>query len=197
MDDKIALFDMDGTIAAYDLQMRADLANLGFENLPRDLYTDGVSKEIKNAMKIVRAQPGWWRDLSVIQSGLELMKLCKEIGFRIGISTQAPRENFNAWGEKFEWCEKYVREIDPSYVMNITRGGKGLYYGRIFVDDFPRFMSDWLINRPRGLGLMPIDFGNDGFSHPQVLKYSSDENWKTPELEMRLKRAFERKSRED
>jgi hypothetical protein len=141
----------------------------------------------------VKSRTGWWESLPVIESGMGLVQLCRDIGFSINILTQGPAINTNAWTEKYLWCEKNVRPIAPDYNMNITRGGKGLVYGRVLVDDWPPFMKAWLEHRPRGLGLMPRTPENLGFSHPQVVKYDYAE-WRTPELEERLRHAYERQS---
>lgn len=164
MDDKIALFDIDGTIADYDLQMRRDLSRLGNESLPVDLHGD-IPDWLEARKNVISSQPGWWRGLPVISSGLEIMKFCRELGFGIHILTQGPKTKRAVWMEKYDWCDEHVASIAPDYGISITRGGKGLHYGRLFVDDWPPFMAAWLAHRPRGLGLMPITPENKGFSH--------------------------------
>ncbi|MEK6914970.1 MAG: hypothetical protein AABW89_00315 [Nanoarchaeota archaeon] len=195
MDDKVALFDMDGTIADYTLQMRRDLARLGSEQIPERLHGEEIPDWLEARKNIVSSQIGWWRNLPVISSGIEILTLCKEIGFGIHILTQGPRSKPSAWGEKLQWCEDKVLPIDPNYGITVTRNGKGLHYGRVLVDDWPPFMEAWLKHRPRGLGLMPVSPENEGFSHHQVIRYNP-ENWRTSQLEHSLMRVYNRNPRE-
>jgi len=193
MGTKIALFDMDGTIADYDGQIREDMHSLGHE-LPEYYHDLDLSPEIENDMKMIKNQRGWWAELPEIESGMNLMRLCKDMGFRIGILTQGPKRAKDAWGEKLEWCESHVEPIESDPFVVVTRNAKGLVYGRVFADDYVPYMKDWLEFRPRGLGLMPINVGNRDFRHPQVVRYTMDENWRSDELVEKLERAF---SRED
>lgn len=194
VEDKIALFDMDGTIADYHKQMYHDLSKLGNEPLPEKLHGE-VPDWLEYRKNLISSQPGWWKSLPAIQSGIEILGLCKDIGFGIHVLTQGPRNKPLAWGEKLQWCENYVKIIDPNYGITVTRNGKGLHYGRVFVDDWPPFMLEWLEHRPRGLGLMPITPENEGFTHPQVIRYSVD-NWRSSELEDKLHLVYDRKSKE-
>ncbi len=193
MADKIALFDIDGVLADYEGQIRKDLALLGEEELPDDLFSHDIPKWLDNRIKMIQSQDGWWENLPVIQSGLELIKLCVDIGFNIHILTQGPRLAKNAWTEKFAWCDKYVAPMAFDYGISVTRNGKGLHYGRLFVDDYPPYMDSWLQHRSRGLGLMPRWRINEAYSHPQVFKYDFElNNWKTQELIDRIKYAYDR-----
>ncbi len=192
MRDKVALFDMDGTLADYHGQLDVDLRKIGCECLPDYSTRGSIPEWLDKRMALIKSQPGWWERLPVIESGIGLLKLCHDIGFDIHIATQGPARAKNAWGEKYSWCEEHVKPIDPNYGISVTRNGKGLYYGRILVDDWPEYMESWLKNRPRGLGLMPSCSANSGFSHPQVLKYDM-ENWKTQELEDKIRAAYYRK----
>ena len=192
MEERIALFDMDGTIADYDFQMRNDLKKLGNELLPDNLHGN-VPAWLAERKRIIGSQSGWWRNLPEIKSGMEIMDFCTEVGFRIHILTQGPYHNRIAWGEKFDWCDTHVSPIAPDYVLSVTREGKGGQYGRLFVDDYPPFMEAWLKHRPRGLGLMPINSENKSFSHPQVVKYDVND-WRSPELVERVHGAYNRPS---
>jgi len=139
VDDKIAWFDMDGVIADYDSAMIRDLTRLGVQNIPGDFYVKEFERVYGEHMRLIKNQHGWWRGLSPIQSGFEIMGVCRDIGFEIGILTQAPRNMPQAWGEKYEWCEEHVKPITKDYFTMITRKGKGFVYGRVLVDDYPPF----------------------------------------------------------
>lgn len=192
MIERVALFDMDGTIADYLGQMQEDLRKIGNEPVPEKLHGEHLPDWLDNRINLIKSRTGWWETLPFIESGKGLLELCAEIGFGVHILTQGPVRTKNAWTEKFAWCETHVKPIAPEYGISVTRNGKGLHYGRVFVDDWPPFMTEWLEHRPRGLGLMPISSENKGFSHPQVLKYDSL-NWRTQELEDRLIKAYNRK----
>ena len=199
MTDKVALFDMDGVLADYDWHMGRDLLEISNgDELPENLHSDELPDWLGRRKRLISSQPGWWRGLSTTLNGLELMKLCSDIGYNIHILTQGPRGSMYAWKEKFEWCDDHVAPIVPDYGISITRNGKSLHYGRVLVEDYPLFMSSWLEHRPRGLGVMPTFKDNESFEHPQVVRYdpASDE-WRTPELEDKLHAAFNRKSGED
>jgi hypothetical protein len=195
MSDKIALVDLDGTLADYDGAMERDLRAISSEPLPDDYHESSVGGIWRARVELVRARPGWWESLEPIPAGLELLKYCADIGFDIHILTQAPKENYRAWGEKVAWCARHVAPVFPDYTVSVTRGGKGLHYGRVLIDDWPGFMNEWLENRPRGLGIMPTNQHNRDFSHVQVVHYIPEVGkWKTPELEERLRLAFEREA---
>jgi len=196
-DDKIALFDLDGTIADFESAMKEDLAKISKDEveIPEILHSKKHPDYIFNRMRLIKSQRGWWENLKVIESGVEIMKLCKKIGFNIHILTQGPKDVSSnpAWGEKYVWCNNYITPIIGEFGMSVVREGKGLHYGRVLVDDYPPFMLEWLKHRPRGFGLMPITEENKDFEHPQVFKYDYD-NWHSKELEDKLKEAFSRES---
>lgn len=192
--DRIALFDMDGTIADYEGKLIKDLARLGPEPLPNDLHGH-VPYWVRNRMNLIKSREGWWRSIPRINSGLSLISLCTEIGFKVHVLTQGPLKTHNAWGEKLAWCEDHVKLRAPDYGISITRKGKGLHYGRVFVDDWPPFMLEWLRHRPRGLGLMPETNSNKDFTHSQVIKYDPKDDFNRqsyPELWKRLNEAYNR-----
>lgn len=193
-DDKEALFDMDDVLVDYMGGLNRDLLSLDPKNVPINFDTP-MNQELKIQLNLIKSQLGWWENLPPIKSGIDLMKLCKNIGFKIVISTQGPYlpEHRKGWAEKFNWCDQYVSPIDKDYSLIITRNGKGLVYGRVFVDDYPKFMDKWLINRPRGLGLMPQREWNTDFKHNQVIKYNPDANiLENREVIQSLERAYSR-----
>lgn len=197
MEQKIALFDMDGTIADYIGQLRTDMLSISNEELPEDFHSDVMPTWMRRRMELIKSRAGWWANLPIIESGLALMRYCTEIGYGIHVLTQGPKRAKNAWGEKFEWCDRHVTPIAPQYNITITRGGKGFYYGRVLVDDYPAYMLSWLEHRKRGLGLMPATKSNEGFTHPQVVRYNPEpDQWKSGELEDKLQAAFVRKANE-
>ncbi len=193
MDDKIALFDLDGTLADYDEAMERGLMEISLEPLPEDYHKASAGGVWRARVELVRARSGWWEGLESIRAGMELLEYCAGMGFRVHILTQAPKESPAAWGEKVAWCERHIAPVVPDYTISVTRGGKGIHYGRVLVDDWPGFMNEWLENRPRGLGLMPATKHNVDFSHPQVIRYDPNPGvWNSRELLERLYLAFNR-----
>lgn len=172
--EKIALFDLDGSLADFDGAMRRDLRSMRFPGEPEiaddtnlhDLE-DGLSY-IRARMDFIKSKRGWWRELPRIESGFAIVRAAQKIGYHIDILTKAPRKQPQAWMEKVEWCEEQAElvEADIHLAMN-----KGLVYGKLLFDDFPKFMTQWLRHRPRGLGIMPVTPYNAEYSHPNVVKY--------------------------
>jgi 5'-nucleotidase len=199
MDEKIALFDLDGTLTDYSGQLRADLLKgmPPHEQLPENLHSENLPPWLEDKIRSIKAQEGWWANLPAIESGISLLKLCVDIGYGSHILTQNPKRAKNARREKVEWCDRHIEPIAPDYGITITQNGKGLVYGRVLVDDYPHYMLSWLEHRPRGLGLMPALPINEGFTHPQVIRYNpAADKWWNQELEARLRQAFERASGE-
>ena len=77
--------------------------------------------------------------------------------------------------------------------MNIDIVGrdKGGTYGRVLVDDYPKYLADWLKHRQRGLAIMPAHSYNEGFTHPNVIRYDGTNK---AEVYDALRAAYERKS---
>jgi hypothetical protein len=154
---KIALFDLDGTLADFDGALRRDVAKcLPREWMPEALVYDGDPAWLENLKRLVRRQPGWWRDLQPFMRGWEILEEVRRIGFDVHVLTKGPASNAPAWGEKLEWCRKYL----PDVPVTITFDKSGVY-GRVLVDDYPPYVEAWLKNRPRGLAIMPAQPWND------------------------------------
>lgn len=190
-EDKIALFDMDGTLADYDQKLAQDLALLRHTNEPEEDLNWTTEDErpdyIKARIRLVKSQPGWWESLAEIPSGFLLLWLAKKVGFTVHVLTKGPRRLPFAWGEKLQWCQKHIA---PDVDITITHD-KGIVYGRVLVDDYPEYMDRWLKHRPRGLGLMPATDYNVGYQHSNVIRYpltmvSGDLDY------LRIKRALEK-----
>ncbi|HLD01034.1 MAG TPA: hypothetical protein VJC39_04780 [Candidatus Nanoarchaeia archaeon] len=169
--DNIALFDLDGTLADYDKAMRRDLDALAEPNEKiYPLYGPGIPDYIEERMDQIKRQPGWWSNLEKYPPGFEILRVCLDMGYKIHILTHGPLSKAFAWKEKVEWFHQHIIPVVPNADITITRD-KGLVYGKVLVDDYPPYMERWLKNRPRGLGVMPVNDLNKLFSHPNVIKY--------------------------
>ena len=165
----LALFDLDGTLADYDGALDRDMKTL----LPPE-YADRwrtLQEEpfMKNLIRLVRSQPGWWTRLKKLDDGFQLLTLVQQLGFVTNILTKGPYNHPNSWSEKVVWCRENVPDSEI-----IISENKSLVYGKLLVDDWPPYVEGWLQFRPRGLVIMPDRPWNQGFVHPQVIRYANN-----------------------
>jgi 5'-nucleotidase len=199
VEDKIALIDLDGTIADYDNEMRLQMAFLRAPGEPeyphRPTYDDGeVPSYITARRKVIQRQIGFWRNLKPLALGFEVIEELRKLQFQLHVLTKGPRSTSNAWSEKLDWCKEHL----PDALVTVT-GDKSLVYGRVLVDDFPPYIEKWLSVRPRGLVVSiahpwNADYAKGGSKENQnVLRYDGTNR---AELISRLTSAFERRPRE-
>lgn len=192
--DQVANVDLDGTLCDYNGQLLRDLKAIAGPDDPEigpgDLHH--CSDWLENRINLIRKVPGWWRGLSKLPAGFEILRACQEIGFKINIFTKGPDKAKIAWTEKFEWCDEHVKPIVQDYQMTITQE-KSRGYGKVLVDDFPPYMNSWLARRPRGLGIMPEQPWNFDYKHPQVIVYTRNN---FDEVAYALRKAYNRLPRE-
>jgi 5'-nucleotidase len=186
---RIALIDLDNTLVDYTGGIVASLnkiRNDQEELLTREnCFREPLPHWLQERMWMVRLVPGWWRNLPVNALGMQLFDMAHDIGFELHILTQGPSSDPNAWKEKVEWCRAHLK---GDYKITITED-KSNVYGRVLVDDYPKYMRAWMEHRPRGLGLMPMNAFNQDFSHERVLLCSPDN---LAEARNRMVQAFER-----
>jgi 5'-nucleotidase len=164
---RIALLDMDGTVADYAGQLATDLAPLMGPDEPKfDMWDAPI--HIQRRMWLIKKQPGWWLNLPRFEPGFEILEVLLSIGFKVHVLTKGPSHTTSAWTEKVEWCHK---NLPKSVSTIITEDAKDIIFGRVLVDDYVPFMEPWLKHRPRGVGIMPLDDGNKDFTHNQVVHY--------------------------
>jgi FMN phosphatase YigB (HAD superfamily) len=186
MPRKIALIDMDGTIADFEGQLRKDLdkirnpqewsflsvdKNGEYENNVFQIMKD--HSFIKERVRTITKTYDWWERLEPIPTGLKVVEMLQDVGFECQILTKGPWNKLNAWTEKAKWCRKYL----PKLKITVTED-KSIVYGRILFDDFPEYVEPWLKNRPRGLNIMLENCSNLNFTHTQThkIKQNSTEN---------------------
>lgn len=200
--DKIALIDLDGTLADYESAMLRGLQNIAAPGEHPSLSDS--RPHMKARTNMIRSVPGFWKNLDVIPSGRFVLSLIIDAGFSPHILTKGPK-NTIAWSEKFEWCRTHFPDIPVTITKN-----KGLVYGRVLFDDWPAYIDSWLKWRPRGLVIMPARSYNGGYSHPNVIRYEVDYSYeagrsftcdlnKEPNKSLiaALKKAFDRPSGSD
>jgi 5'-nucleotidase len=173
-DDRIALFDLDGSLADFEGSLRARMNALRGPSEP-EITENTMLHDIEQQnpymrarMDLVKAQPGFWRDLEPLEDGFAVLGQAIRLGFAINVLSKGPTRLSSAWSEKHEWClrQPLLAGADIHLTMN-----KALTYGLMLYDDFPPYMDAWLANRPRGLGIMPVRPYNRDYTHPNVVKW--------------------------
>jgi len=196
--EKIALVDLDGTLADFDKAMKDDMALLaapGEENI--DPW-DRSKPWIKARKSLIMRQHGWWKTLDTLSLGFDVLNILIDLDFEVHVLTKGPSASSIAWGEKVEWCKQY---LPPEVKITLTED-KGLVYGKVLVDDWPKYITRWLEWRPRGLVIMPAHKHNEGFEHPNVIRvsqYGSIDQYKLQfdNIRKSLERVLNRKSGEE
>lgn len=166
--EPIALVDLDGTLADFDGSMAAKLAALRSPGEDPDIEAYGKEKHpwLEARRDVIKSQPGFWRNLPRITDGFAVLEMIRRVGFEVHVLTKGPFRTTMAWTEKVEWCRANL----PDIPVTITED-KGLVYGRVLFDDWPPYIERWLAWRPRGLVIMLDHPWNQGFEHPNVLRY--------------------------
>lgn len=167
---RIALVDMDGTVADYVKALRRDLEKLRSPDepeTPENPYDQEDLPHIKLRMDLIKNQYGWWRALEPMSVGFEIVAILREFDFDLHVATKGPSSRSQAWKEKVEWCRKYLPDASVHIVEE-----KSLLYGKILVDDYPEYALNWLEHRPRGLVIMPAHAYNESMEgRPNILRF--------------------------
>jgi 5'-nucleotidase len=171
-DSRIALVDLDGTVADYDAAMERDLTPLRSpdETGPVVIHGKGDWPDHYRArVDLIRNRAGWWRNLGRLVDGFRVVDMMRRIGFEIHVLTKGPKKSTNAWTEKVEWCHENM----PDDLVTIS-SDKSMVYGRALMDDWPPYVAAWLKARPRALVIMPDRPWNQGYEHPRVIRYTGE-----------------------
>ena len=165
---RIALIDLDSTIADYEKAMTRDLKKLmgPDEQFVFPSFGVVVPDYVMERVKMIRQIPGWWRNLEPIESGFKIVNILRDFGYDINVLTACPSSAFNSATEKYEWCAKYL-----PYATVSTSKNKFLMYGRLLFDDRSAYVTEWLARRPNGLAIVPAKEWNKDLVHPQVIKW--------------------------
>lgn len=174
--EPVALVDMDGTIANFSkglgdamktLETPEENGKWDYEDYDQDTEPDFM----KARRRLVKHVPGFWRNLPRIERGFKILDILTELDFDIIIFTKAPTHQPSAFMEKAEWCEENL--VGYKYKLSMVQD-KGLHYGKLLVDDWPKYVSRWLQFRPRGHVIMPSCKYNRDFNHDQVIRYEGN-----------------------
>lgn len=171
LNEKVALFDMDGTICDYVGAMKAELEKLRAPNEPIiDPFQVGDSLEYQylwNRMELIKLDENWWASLPKYQLGFDVLEMTKELGYHNEILTQAPKTNPAALSGKLRWI---IKHLGKDFDFTMTRN-KSRHYGRVLVDDYPGYVVPWLAKRPNGVVIMPKNTYNCDFKYERVIMY--------------------------
>lgn len=166
-EDNIALIDLDGTTADYDKSMKEKMNLLKSPNeINYDDQYDDVPSYIEARRKLIKNQPGFWRNLPCLELGFDIVEFLIQANFELVVLTKGPKRVPAAWQEKVEWCVKHL----PEASITVTTD-KSLTYGKILVDDFPDYFLNWLKVRPRGLVIAIAHPWNADVQHSNVIRY--------------------------
>jgi 5'-nucleotidase len=160
-EDRIALLDLDGTVADYDTKMEAELAKIA---APGETGEDGGYLEHRR--KLIRSQPGFYLNLEPLKLGFQVVGLLWNIGFDVVVLTKASIDVPNAWAEKVQWSRMHLGKTPITISQT-----KELVYGRVLIDDWPEYYEAWLQHRPRGLVIAVAHPYNEGSTDPRVIRY--------------------------
>lgn len=190
MVEKVALFDLDGTLADYAGQLATEVNKIKHpseKTYTRDDFGthNGNPDFFETRRHYISEHGEFWENLPKLEDGFQIFDLCNKIGFRPMVLTQGPSTKPEAWSHKLIWCGKHLPGVD----VTITRD-KGLVYGRVLVDDWPPYCLRWLEHRPRGLVVMPARSWNVGVDHPNILRVKLPEDYL--KLDEALWKAFSR-----
>lgn len=156
--EPIALFDLDGTLADFNASMQRKLEELRApEEDPKDTTTFEHVPYVRARHRLIKTQPGFWRDLAPIPLGFQLLEEARTQRFLCQILSKSPRKIPTAAGEKIEWCIRYVPDLPI-----VLSEDKGLVYGKLLCDDWPEYIERWLTWRPQGLVIAVAQPWNDG-----------------------------------
>ena len=198
--DRIALVDLDGTVADYDKALTDAMQSIQspreepYANRYEEMTKRIELPHVEARRKMIQRQPGFWRRLERLDLGFEIVEDLRTIGYQLHVLTKGPHSNGPAWGEKLEWCREHL----PDATVTVT-GDKSIVYGRVLVDDFPPYFHAWLAQRPRGLVVCVAHPWNEPYArggageHPNIFRYDGKNR---AELSTLLQRAYARGSGE-
>jgi len=174
--EKIALIDMDDTLAKYTETLKEALLQIASpaELLDSD-YPMSRLEYVERRRDLIKSRGSFWRNLPVHEPGAEIVSTLIEFGYQPQILTKGPNRATVAWQEKFLWCQDRMADgtLPEKTPIHIVQD-KGLVYGKILVDDFPTYGLRWLAWLPRGLLILPAHDWNKDFSHSNAYRYDGN-----------------------
>jgi 5'(3')-deoxyribonucleotidase len=193
---KIALFDLDNSLADYDSSMSRDLMSLMSQceiesNQPNFWRLSRQPAHIRNRMSLIKNQPGWWLNLDRIEAGFEVLQMALDIGYNVQILTKGPVSHPTAWKEKLEWCQNQPElKGVPVHIVS----DKSIVCGDVLYDDYPEYLAAWLTARSTSVGIMPVNPYNCHYKHDRMHKWQIDAADARQNMQFLLEEVYSRKS---
>lgn len=90
--EKIALFDMDGTLCDFTGQIMRDLTLLRSPNEPEVTIASifDPPEWLDRRMTLIKNVRGWWKNLPRLEDGFRILDLAVQIGFTPQVLTKGP-----------------------------------------------------------------------------------------------------------
>lgn len=182
MQELTALFDMDGTLDDFEGQMRKDLQDISSPEETNlyldDLHSLNLPSHIDKRIRLIKNSPNWWLNLPKFQLGFDLLEIAVELDFQIKIYSKAPRATTLAWSQKVDWINQNIpktyicdgQEKEVKIDVTVT-GKKGFLDGDFLVDDYIPYVEKWLEWKKDAFAIVPANPWNEGFSHPNAIRY--------------------------
>jgi 5'-nucleotidase len=184
---KIALVDLDGSVADYDQSLTRIMNSIRHPDEPEYMgrsFDDRERPYIEARRKLIQSQPGFWSELPELKLGFDLVQVLREIGYSLHILTKGPRSTTSAWSEKVKWASQHL----PDAKITISED-KSLVYGRVLIDDYMNYAIPWLEKRPRGVVIAVAQPWNKDAIHDRVFRYDGTNLEKMREI---LQKAYDR-----
>ena len=159
--DRLALVDLDNTLAGYGKAWSAALEKRGIA--PGSEVSDELETKI-------RSEPGFWLDLEPVAVGFEVCRVLESRGYELHILSKGPKNAPNGWSEKFEWVR---RHLGPDIGITIS-SRKDHVRGACLVEDWPKYLGPWMESNPDKFGIL-IDYDwNRDYQHDRVIRVGSE-----------------------
>jgi len=165
--EPISLFDMDGTLCDHDKDLLSSLNHLRSPSEEEIVSLRDIPEYVRKRADLIRSSGDWWENLPKFQLGWDILNVARKLNYRLMILTQGPSDKPDSWSGKKRWIDEHLGQDTD---ITITRD-KGLVYGKILVDDYPKYAERWLDWRERGLVIMPANPDNKDFVHERVIRY--------------------------
>jgi len=172
MTKKVALIDMDDTLVDYKQRIEEYTAWLSPNGNPTPMHGENIPDHAKNLRLWLWDHPNFWIGADVKWLGFEIMLFLLKYDYEVTIHTRAYTESPNAFTEKVEWFNCYIRHPNIKNVKDIVllSGSKDILAGDVFVDDNTSNVDSWLTRWPEGLAILPATPYNEGYDHPRAIR---------------------------
>jgi 5'(3')-deoxyribonucleotidase len=183
---KIALVDLDGTLADYDGAMAFHYAKLigpgelNYEEACNRYGRMSLPDHIWERCQLIKSRPGWWKNLPLLQAGDEIVCVLQQLGYEIHIATRGPTGHPQAWTEKFEWVKSRMPFVKAIHITE----DKSVLRGDVLIDDWPSYCDSWAQRNPNGLVVMPA---HDYNTHCKYFRFDPNNTEMKTQLTLLLK----------